>query len=179
MFARRVQRCSLVEGGNWPGSNRIVRPGPCRRCASGAASSGMPTPANTTWPSLRSRLAITASSSLVVWLLARGLLFISIVIDAPPAPRGIEQLLHAEKVEIPGPALGAVEITCEVLGDALGRILLDEIRVHVVMPEEGLVNAVALVRCAAEGGLDHGLDGEERDLGLVGPAADLIVGDDP
>src|SRR5690349_13543534 len=129
MLARRVQRCSLVEGGSCPGStkapmvppsNRMVRPGPCRRCASVAASSGMPTPAKTTCPSFRSRLAITASSSLVVWLPGRALLLVSVIIDAPSAPRGIEQLLHAQEVQVPGPALGPVDVTIEVLGDALG-----------------------------------------------------------
>src|SRR5215471_3125401 len=130
MLARRVQRCSFVEGGSCPGStkapmvppsNRIVRPGPCRRCASVAASSGMPTPANTTWPSFRSRLAITASNSLVVWLLARSSRIISVVIDAPSAPRSIEQLLHAEEAEILGPALGPIDVALEVFGHALLR----------------------------------------------------------
>ena len=72
MFARRVQRCSLVDGGSSPGttngpitppSKRIVSVGACRRCASVAASSGMPTPANTVCPSLSRRAAMTASSS--------------------------------------------------------------------------------------------------------------------
>src|SRR4029077_15855758 len=188
MLARRVQRCSLVEGGSCPGSTnapmvppskRIVRPGPCRRCAKVAASNGMPTPAKTTWPSRKRRLAITTSSSLVVWLRAGVLLVASVVIDAPPAPRGIEQLLHADEVEILGPALGPVEIAIEVLRDTLGRILAHQLGVHVMVLEEGLIDAVALVRRAAEGHLDHGLDREERDFGLVGRAADLVVGDDP
>ena len=75
MFERRVQRCSLVDGGSSPGtmkgpmvppSKRIVSPAPKRRWASVAARSGMPMPAKTTWPSLMSRDAITAKSSLVV-----------------------------------------------------------------------------------------------------------------
>src|SRR5215469_9494675 len=151
MLARRVQRCSLVEGGSCPGSTkapmvppskRIVRPGPCRRWASVAASNGIPTPAKTTWPSFRSRLAITASNSLVVWLLARGLLRVSVVIDAPSAPRGIQQLRRAEEVEILGPALGSVDVAGEVFGHALLGVLADQRSVHVVVPEEGFVDAV-------------------------------------
>ena len=49
-----------------PPSNRMVRPGQRRRCASVAASSGMPTPANTTWPSLSCRALRIVSSSLAV-----------------------------------------------------------------------------------------------------------------
>src|SRR4029077_17731620 len=160
MLARRVQRCSLVEGGSCPGSTnapmvppskRIVRPGPGRRCAEGAASNGMPTPAKTTWPSFKSRLAITASNSLVVRLRAGTLLMVSVVIDAPPPPRGIEQLLHADEVEILGPALGLIEIAIEILGDAFGRVLPDQLGIHVMVLEERLVETVALVRRAAEG----------------------------
>jgi hypothetical protein len=75
MLARRVQRCSLVEGGSFPGSmkapmtppsNRMVRPGACSRCAKVAARSGIPTPANTTCPSRNNLALITASSSLAV-----------------------------------------------------------------------------------------------------------------
>ncbi len=72
MLERRVQRCSLVDGGSSPGtmkgpmvppSNRMVRCGAKLRCASVAASSGMPTPANTICPSFSRRAAMTASNS--------------------------------------------------------------------------------------------------------------------
>ena len=51
-----------------------------------------------------------------------------------------------------------------------------DVGIHVL--QHRLVDAVALVRRAAERHLDHGLDREERDLGLVRRAADLVVGDD-
>ena len=72
MLARRVHRCSLVEGGSSPGttkgpstppSNRMVRPGACSRCARVAASRGTPTPAKTTLPSSRMRALMMVSSS--------------------------------------------------------------------------------------------------------------------
>src|SRR5215472_10891380 len=108
MLARRVQRCSLVDGGNFPGStnapitppsNRMVRPGAWARCARVAASSGMPTPAKTTCPSSSSRALTTASSSLAVQAEAL------VIIDAPAAPARIEQLLEAQQVEVLGPRL--------------------------------------------------------------------------
>src|SRR5579883_2636558 len=142
MFARRVQRCSLVEGGNWPGSTkapivppskRMVRPGPCRRCASVAASSGMPTPANTTWPSRSSRPAMTASSSLAVKSRCRGRSRVLVVIDPPPAARRVQQLLEAEELEILGPALGSVNVAREILFHALRRVLAHHLGVHVVV----------------------------------------------
>src|ERR1041385_7576140 len=77
MLARFVQRWSLVEGGSLPGSTnapitppskRIVSPGHRRRCASVAAKSGMPTPANTTCPSLSCRaLRMARISDAVYW----------------------------------------------------------------------------------------------------------------
>src|SRR5262249_4352968 len=161
-----------------PPSKRIVSPGPCRRCARVAASKGIPTPAKTTWPSFRSRLAITASSSLVVWFPACGLLLVSVVIDAPSAPRGIEQLLHAEKIEILGPGLGTVDVTVEILGHPLLRVFADQRGIHVVMLEEWLVDAIAPVRPTAVGHPDHRLDRQERDLRVVGRPADLVVRDD-
>ena len=46
------------------------------------------------------------------------------------------------------------------------------------VPHHRLVDAVAFVRRAAERHLDHRVDREERNLGLVRRAPDLIVGDD-
>src|SRR5882724_6598889 len=106
MLARRVQRCSLVEGGNLPGSTkapivppskRIVRPGACSLCANVAASSGIPTPAKTTWPSRSSLALITASSSLAVYA------FELVVIDALSTTAGSEQFLEPEQTEVLGP----------------------------------------------------------------------------
>src|SRR5689334_10701970 len=122
MLARRVQRCSLVDGGNFPGSmnapmtppsNRIVRPGACSRCASVAARSGIPTPANTTWPSRKSRALITAISSLALQSGA------SIVMDGGPAAARVEQFFEPEQVEVFGPRFRAVEIAVEIGLDAL------------------------------------------------------------
>src|SRR5216684_2605149 len=181
MLARRVQRCSLVEGGNLPGStkapmmppsNRMVRPGACSRCAKVAANSGMPTPANTTWPSRSSRALITARSSLAVHRAAL------VVIDAFPAAACIEQLLEPEEVEILGPRFRAVKIAVEVCPHAELGVLLYLGGVGVEMFEQGLIETIALVRRRPERNLDDGIDCEERDLGLVGRPADLVVRDD-
>src|SRR5271156_3214266 len=181
ILARRVHRCSLVDGGNFPGSikapitppsKRMVRPGACSLCARVAASNGMPTPAKTTCPSRSSRALITARSSLAVQ--AAG----SVVIDAPPAPARLEQFLKAEQVEVLGPRLWFIEIALEVVLAPLVGVLPDLGCVGVEMLEQRLVEAVPLVRRRAERHLDDGFDGEERDLGMIGRAADLIVRDD-
>src|SRR3954464_4816658 len=115
MLERRVQRCSLVEGGSSPGtmkgpmvppSNRMVRWGAKLRCASVAASSGMPMPANTICPSFSSREAITASSSEAVNACLGALCLV--IVDAPAAAARIEHLVHADLGEIVGPGLGPV-----------------------------------------------------------------------
>ena len=48
---------------------------------------------------------------------------------------------------------------------------------HIVLhvPHHRLVDAVAFVRCAAERHLDHRIDAEERNFGLVRRAADLSL----
>src|SRR6185312_3431650 len=181
MLARLVQRCSLVEGGSLPGSmmgpmtppsNRIVRPGQCRPCASVAASSGMPTPANTTWPSFRSRELITASSSLAVY--GSSLL----IGDAPAMPRRLEQIAESEQVKVIDPRLRAVDVAIEVLGHPVDGVLVDERSIVIQVPEQGLVDAAALMRGAAERNLHDRLDREERNLGLIRGAPDLVVGHD-
>src|SRR5208282_859016 len=181
ILARRVHRCSLVDGGNLPGSinapitppsKRMVRPGACSLCARVAASNGMPTPAKTTCPSRSSRALITARSSLAVQVAG------SVVIDAPPAPARIEQFVEAEQTQVFGPRLWTIEIALEVVLAALVGVLPDLGGVEIEMLEQRFVEAVALVRRRAERHLDDGVDGEERDLGMVGRAADLIVRDD-
>src|SRR5262249_43888176 len=122
MLARRVQRCSLVDGGSSPGtmngpmvppSNRIVSCGACRRCASVAASRGTPTPANPICPSLSSRPAFPASSSEAVH--GAALRPASVIVDTPPAAARIDQLLHAEQLEVGRPRLGRVVVFCQVV----------------------------------------------------------------
>src|SRR6516164_1148561 len=170
MLARRVHRCSFVEGGNLPGSmnapitppsKRMVRPGACSRCARVAASSGMPTPAKTTCPSRSIRALITARSSLAVQ--AEPL----VVMDAPPAATSLEQFVEAEQTQILGPRLWLIKIALEVVLAALIGVLPDLGGVAIEMLVQRFVEAVALVRRRAERHLDHGVDGEKRDLGLV------------
>src|SRR5271156_394698 len=128
ILARRVHRCSLVDGGNFPGSikapitppsKRMVRPGACSLCARVAASSGIPTPAKTTCPSRSSRALITARSSLAVQAEAL------VIIDAPPAAACLEQFVEAEQTEVLGPRLWLIEIALEVVLAALVGILPD------------------------------------------------------
>src|SRR5580704_4762064 len=182
MFERRVQRCSLVDGGSSPGtmkgpivpaSKRIVSCGAKRRCASVAASSGTPMPAKTIWPFVIRREAITARSSDVVKVEVG---FVCLVImHAPSAAAGVEQSLHAELRQIIGPALRSVIKLIEILLRTLHRVLRADLGVIVEMLEEGLVKPVAFVRRAAERRLDHRIHGEERDARAIGGAADLII----
>src|SRR5260370_32202219 len=118
MLARLVQRWSLVEGGSLPGSmnapitppsNRIVSPGQRSRCASVAAKSGMPTPANTTCPLLSCRALMMVSSSSAVYLR-----FSSIVDVLPGAPR-LEQLLDPDQGEHLAPRFRTVAEGVHVL----------------------------------------------------------------
>src|SRR5215470_15991183 len=181
MLARRVQRWSLVEGGSLPGStnapitppsNRIVKRGQRRRCASVAASSGMPTPAKTTCPSLSWRALRTASSSAAVWFERLG------IVNTLPRACGREQLVHPDQRQKFVPRLWPVNEPFEIFLHAFDGILVHEPDVVLHVAEHRFVDAVALVRCASERQLDHGIDGEEWNLGLVGRAPDLVVGND-
>src|SRR6516165_6933688 len=167
MLARRVQRCSLVEGGSLPGSinapmtppsKRMVRPGACSRCANVAANSGMPTPANTTCPSRNSRALMTASSSLAVSSSAL------VVINADSAASRGKQFFEPDQLEVLSPRLRTVEIALEVGPDALLCLLPDLRSVAIEMREQRLIEAVALMRRRAERDLDDGIDCHERDL---------------
>src|SRR5690242_3047730 len=102
MLARLVQRWSLVDGGSLPGSinapitppsKRMVSPGQARRCAKVAARSGMPTPANTTCPSLSWRALRTVSSSAAVYVVP------SLIVDARPGARRLQQLADTDQRE--------------------------------------------------------------------------------
>src|SRR6478672_3232242 len=150
IFERRVQRCSLVDGGSSPGtmngpmvppSNRMVRCGAKLRCARVAASSGMPMPANTICPSFRRREAITASSSEAVKAWEGGLCLV--IVDTPAAAARIEYLIHPDLGEVVGPGLGAVVEFLQIVLAALHRILRRALGIGVELGEEGLVDAVA------------------------------------
>src|SRR5579884_2783524 len=117
MLARLVQRWSLVEGGNLPGSmkapmtppsNRIVSPGQPRRCANVAASNGMPTPANTTCPSFSWRALRTVSSSAAVY--GRP----SRIVDAHAGAPRLQQLVDADQRQEVDPRFRAIDKTVEV-----------------------------------------------------------------
>ena len=66
----------------------------------------------------------------------------------------------------------------EILAHAVDRVgvHLRDVRLHVA--HHRLVDARALVRCAAVRQFDDGVDGEERNLGVVGCPSNLIVRDD-
>src|SRR6516165_4603884 len=115
---------------------------------------------------------ITARSSLAVQ--AEPL----VVIDAPPAAARLEQFVETEQTQILGPRLWLIKIALEVVLAALIGVLPDLGGVAIEMLVQRFVEAVALVRRRAERHLHHGVDGEKRDLGLVGRAADLVVRDD-
>src|SRR3974390_185219 len=180
MLARTVQRWSLVEGGSFPGSmtapitppsNRMVRPGQRRRCAKVAARSGMPTPANTTWPSLSWRALRMVSSSAAVWPCALS------IVDALSGTRCFEQFVHSDQGKKIAPAFRTIDEFFQILLHPGHGLLVHQADIVLHMPQHRLVDAVAFVRRASERQLDHGIDCEERDLGLIGRTPDLIVGD--
>src|SRR5713101_7351898 len=169
MLARLVQRWSLVEGGSLPGSmkapitppsNRIVNPGQRRRCASVAASSGMPTPANTTCPSLSWRALKIVSSSAAVWLCALS------IVDTLSGARRFEQLVHPDQREKLAPRFRAVDEPLEILRHALDRLLVHQSDIVLHVADHRLVNAIAFVRRASEGELDNGVYRKKRNFGL-------------
>src|SRR6266700_6164881 len=170
MLARLVQRWSLVEGGSLPGSmnapmtppsNRMVRPGQRRRCAKVAASSGMPTPANTTWPSSSCRALKIVSSSAALWSV------VLVIVDAFPGAGRFQQLVEADEVQELGPRFRPVNAPIKVLLHALDRIPVHQVDVVPHVAEHRLVDAVAFVWRSAERHLDDGIDRKKRDLGLV------------
>src|SRR3954449_12474742 len=132
-----------------PPSNRIVRPGHRVRCASVAASSGMPTPANTTCPSLSCRALRIARSSAADT--AGGALS---VVNGPPRASGREQLIQADQIEKRRPRLRAVDVAIEILAHAVHWIAVGQAHVVLHVPEHRLVDAVALVRRRPERQLD-------------------------
>src|SRR5262249_4327126 len=181
MLARLVQRWSLVEGGSLPGSmnapitppsNRIVSPGQRSRCASVAAKSGMPTPANTTCPSLSWRALRVVSSSA-----ALEPCFLSIVNALPGAGR-LEQFVDPDQGQKFAPRFRSVDEALDVLLHPFDGIVVHQRHVILHVAQHRLVNAVAFVRRTSERQRDHGVDREKRDLGLVPSAPDLNVGDD-
>src|SRR5438067_2951816 len=118
MLARLVHRWSLVEGGSLPGSmkapitppsNRMVRPGQRRRCASVAASSGIPTPANTTCPSSSCRALRMVRSSAALWFAILG------IVNAPAGAGRLQQLVEPGQIQELGPGLRAVDEAVEIL----------------------------------------------------------------
>src|SRR5262249_30755248 len=133
------------------------------------ASSGMPTPANTTCPSLRWRALRTASSSVEVNFGALS------IVNALSCPRGLEQIRDPDKLEKSFPGFWSIDVAFEIALRAFNRIAIDEIDVFVEVAHHRLVDAVASVRRAAEWQFDNRVDREERNLGLVGRAADLVV----
>src|SRR5436189_5303121 len=104
-----------------PPSNRMVSPGQRRRCARVAASSGMPTPANTVCPSLSWRALTMVSSSAAVCSCA-----LLSIIDALPGAGGFEQLVHADEGEKLAPRFRAVHVIVEILLHSVDRILVHQ-----------------------------------------------------
>src|SRR5258708_654040 len=131
-----------------PPSNRIVSPGHRSRCASVAASSGTPTPANTTWPSLSWRALRIVRSSAAVWhSLAIG--------NGLPRAGGLQQVGHADQIEELRPRFRTVDKTVQIFLHARHRILVHQADVVLHVPHHRLVDAVAFVRRAPEGQLNH------------------------
>src|SRR5437588_3997885 len=154
MLARLVQRWSLVEGGSLPGSmkapitppsNRMVRPGQRRRCASVAAKSGMPTPANTTWPSPSWRALKIVSSSAAVWLWGLS------IVNALSGARRLQQLVHSDQREKFAPRSRPIDVLVEILRHALDRLRVHQPDILLHVADHRLVDAIAFVRGRAEG----------------------------
>src|SRR5437868_12306642 len=96
----------------------MVRPGQRVRCASVAANSGTPTPANTTWPSFNWRALRIESSSAVVWW--DGL----VIEDAPSAARCVQDFFHADHREKFRPRFRAMNIVVEIALHTADRVLV-------------------------------------------------------
>src|SRR5215470_1218739 len=155
-----------------PPSKRIVRPGHRSCCASVAARSGMPTPANTTCPSRSCRALSTASNSAAVTHVSLR------IVERPPRPCRLEQLAHTDEFEELRPRPRAVDETFEVLAHAADRIVVHEADVVLHVSKHRLIRAVALVWRAAERELHHGIHGEEWNFGVVRRPSYLFVGHD-
>src|SRR5262249_8798421 len=190
MNASCAARISLVETGSRPGSIRgpieppsstIVSAGACSRLARTLASSGAPTPANTTQPSRSSRLpAIVISSTGVASLMSPPRLgsprSCRHQFARPPAL--LEQPRRADGVQGAGEAARPVEGLLEVDLHAGHAVAGDHLRVAVEVVEVGLVAAVALVWIGAERHLDHRIHDEAGDHRPVGRADDRLGWDD-
>src|SRR5215471_1997598 len=152
-----------------PPSKRIVRPGPWSRWAKVAASSGMPTPANTTCPSFNWRALRTASSSLAVYADL-------CVIDRRSRPRGLQDLVDPDEIEKRGPGFRPVHEPIEIFVHPGDRIVVYEVDVILHVSHHRLVDAVALMWRGPEWQFDHRVDSEEGNFCLIRRTADLIIG---
>src|SRR5271166_7065039 len=139
-------------------SNRMVRPGQRRRCASVAASSGMPTPANTTCPSLSWRALRIVSNSAAVWLCALS------IVDAVSGAGRFEQLVHPDQSEELVPRLRPIDVLIEILRHTLDRLLVHQSHIVLHVADHRLINAIAFVRGASERELDNGIYRKKRNL---------------
>src|SRR5262245_38720765 len=101
----------------------MVRLGQCRRCASVAARSGMPTPAKTTCPSPSWRALRMVSNSAAVWLCMLG------IVDALPGASRLEQLIGPDQGEEFVPRFRPVDEPLEVLLHAVDRVAVHQFRV--------------------------------------------------
>src|SRR3954451_20552062 len=181
MLARLVQRWSLVDGGSLPGStkapitppsNRMVRPGQRRRWASVAASKGTPTPAKTTCPSFNCRALRIILSSEAEWLV------VSVIENAPAPTARRHDFINADQRKEFVPVYRSVDVLIEVLLHAADRVPVDLFHIGFEVVHHRLIDAVAFVRRRTERNLDHGIDAEEGNFGLIRRTPDLIVGYD-
>src|SRR5688572_7958963 len=115
----------------------------------------MPTPANTTCPSLSWRALRMVSNSAAVWLC------ILSIVNALPCARRFQQFVDADHGEKFRPGFWAVNETVEILLHSRNRILVHQFDIVLHVPDHGLVHAVALVRRASERQLDDSVDRKE------------------
>src|SRR5260370_18431711 len=152
-----------------PPSNRIVKPGQRRRCASVAARSGMPTPANTSCPSLSWRALKIASSSVAVWLCALS------IVNARSGARRFEQFVRPDQSEKFAPRFRPVDERFKILLHACHRLLVHQSDIVLHVPEHRLVNPIAFPRGASEGELDNVGNPKKWNLCLVRGPPNLIL----
>src|SRR5262249_20175679 len=113
-----------------PPSKRIVSPGQRSRCASVAAKSGIPTPANTTCPSLSCRALRMVSSSAAVQLC------FSSIVDAFPGARRLEQFFDSDQGQKVTPRFRSINETVHVLLHAFDRIAIHQRHVILQVAEQ-------------------------------------------
>src|SRR6185437_12280210 len=115
-------------------------PGQRRRCARVAARSGIPMPANTTWPSCNWRaLRIVRISAAVYWEALD-------IKNTLPFPTGAHDFFRPDQRQKLVPRLGTIDVFVEILAHSLDGVAVDLFDIGVEVFHRRLINSVAFMR---------------------------------